>query len=68
MLSLMSKDDVIAKFVYNTVPHTYQFARFTDWFRVYLENQRTETERSNSYNSYFKNKYDSVVKSLTYLD
>lgn len=64
----MSKDDIIARFVYNTPPHTYQFARFTDWFRIYLENQKQETERSTSYNAYFKNKFDSVVKALTYLD
>ena len=68
MLHLMIKDDVIARFVYNTPPHTYQFARFTDWFRNYLENQRQDTERSQGYNSYFKNKFDSIVKSLGYLE
>ena len=68
MLHLMIKDDVIARFVYNTPPHTYQFARFSDWFRGYLENQRTDTERSQGYNSYFKNKFDAIVKSLGYLE
>ena len=68
MLHLMIKDDVIARFVYNTPPHTYQFARFTDWFRNYLENQKQDTERSQSYNSYFKNKFDCIVKSLGYLE
>ena len=38
MLHLMTKDDTIARFVYNQPPQTYQFARFTDWFRIYLEN------------------------------
>lgn len=37
MLSLMAKDDVIARFVYNAAPPTYQSARFTDWIRPYLE-------------------------------
>jgi len=68
MLHLMIKDDVIARFVYNTPPHTYQFARFTDWFRNYLENQKQDTERSQGYNSYFKNKFDCIVKSLGYLE
>jgi hypothetical protein len=67
MLSLMAKDDDISRFVYNTTPPTYQYARFTDWFRVYLENQHTDTERSANYNSFFKNKFISIVKSLTYL-
>lgn len=68
MLSLMASDDAIGRFVYQTPPHTYQFARFTDWFAYYLENQRQDTEKSSSYNSYFKNKHDSVVKSLAYLE
>jgi hypothetical protein len=64
----MSKDDLIARFVYNTVPPTYQSCRFTDWIRPYLEMQRLDTERSNSYNSYFKSKYESIIKSLGYLE
>ncbi len=36
--------------------------------RPYLENQRNETERSNSYNQYYKNKYEAIIKSLTYLE
>lgn len=68
MLNLMSKDDDIARFVYYTIPPTYQYARYTDWIRIYLENQRQETERSASYNNYFKNKFDSILKSLVYLE
>jgi len=63
----MSKDDAIARFVYKTSPPTYQSARFTDWIRPYLQTQQVETEKSGSYNSYFKNKYEAVLKSLTYL-
>ena len=62
----MAKDDAIAKFVYNTVPPTYQSARFIDWIKPYLEIQRQETERSNSYNSYFKAKYQSILQSLIF--
>ena len=68
MLSLMAKDDTIASFVYKSAPPTYQSSRFIDWIRPYLDVQRAETERSNSYNSYFKAKYDSIIKSLKYLD
>ena len=68
LLHLMSKDDAIARFVYTTAPPTYQSARFTDWMRPYLETQKSEVEKSNSSNSYFKNKYDATCKSLGYLD
>ena len=68
MLHLMSKDEAIARFVYKTAPPTYQSARFTDWIRPYLENQRGETEKAGSYNSYFKNKLESILKSLIYLE
>jgi hypothetical protein len=67
MLHLMAKDEIIARFVYKTAPPNYQSARFTDWIRPYLESQRMETEKSGSYNSYFKNKYEAVLKSLIYL-
>lgn len=68
MLHLMAKDDVIARFVYKTPAHTYQCARFTDWFRSYLNTQRAETEKSITYNNYFKSKFESILKSLIYLE
>jgi hypothetical protein len=37
LLSLMRKDEVIAKYLYHLPSFTYQGARFTDWFRPYLE-------------------------------
>jgi hypothetical protein len=40
MLSLMAKDEDIARFVYNSVPPTYQYSRYSDWIRPYLEGQR----------------------------
>jgi hypothetical protein len=67
MLSLMSKDDEIARFVYNTAPVTYQTSRFSDWFRPYLESQLMESQKSFSYSGYYKNKYENVTKALTYL-
>lgn len=63
MLSLMAKDDDIARFVYKTAPPTYQISRYSDWIRTYLENQKHEVEKANSY-AYFKNKHDAILKSL----
>jgi hypothetical protein len=37
MLSLMAKDDDIARFVYSSAPPTYQHARYSDWIKPYLE-------------------------------
>ena len=67
MLSLMAKDDVIAKFVSQSAPYNYSLSRYSDWIRPYLEFQKTEVERSNSY-SYFKNKHDAILKSISYLE
>jgi hypothetical protein len=63
----MSKDEDIARFVYNTSPVTYQTARFTDWFRPYLESQLVDSQKSYNYSGFFKNKYDNIVKALGYL-
>lgn len=66
MLSLMAKDELIARYVYRQAPPTYQGARYTDWIRPYLEYQRSEVERTNSY-AYFKAKHESILKAIEYL-
>lgn len=65
MLSLMAKDEDVARYVYSASPPTYQVARYSDWIRPYLEYQKAEVERTNSY-AYFKSKHDAIVKSLDY--
>jgi len=67
MLSLMSKDEDVARFVYRSAPPTYQGARYSDWIRPYLEGQRSDIERANAY-SYFKNKHDTILKSIKLLE
>jgi len=37
MLSMMAKDEDIARFVFKSAPPTYQMARYSDWIRPYLE-------------------------------
>ena len=66
MLSLMAKDEQIARYVYSQAAPTYQGARYTDWIRPYLEYQKAEVERTNSY-AYFKAKHDAILKALEYL-
>lgn len=67
MLSLMAKDEQIARYVYNASPPTYQSSRYSDWIRPYLEYQKADVERTNMY-SYNKAKYDNILKSLEYLN
>src|SRR5207244_7574267 len=67
MLSLMAKDDDIARFVYYSAPPTYQHARYSDWIKPYLEHQKADIERSNAY-SYFKNKHDTILHTLKLFD
>ena len=62
----MAKDEEVARYVYNQAPPTYQGARYTDWIRPYLEYQKAEVERTNSY-AYFKNKHDAILKALDHL-
>jgi hypothetical protein len=66
MLSIMAKDEKIARYVYSQAAPTYQGARYTYWIRPYLEYQKTEVERTNSY-AYFKAKHDAILKALDYL-
>lgn len=67
LLSLMAKDEDIARFVYTSAPPNYTHARYTDWIRPYLIYQRQEAERTSSY-TYFKGKYENILKSIKYLD
>jgi len=69
LLSLMRKDSAVAHFIYHLPAHTYQCARFTDWFRPYLEEQLADPSRSSvAANQYMRNKYDLLTKALAHLD
>lgn len=69
LLSLMKKDKVIARYIYHLPPPTYQSARFTDWFRPYLEEQLNDPSRASaSSNQYFKHKYELLNKAIAHLD
>ena len=67
MVSLMAKDEDIARYVYNSAPYTYQYSRYSDWIRPYLQYQKSDVEKSNAY-TYFKAKLDTINKTLTLLE
>lgn len=69
LLSVMRKDKEIARFVYHLPPSTYQCARFTDWFRPYLEEQLADPARASAAtNSYYRSKYELLAKAVAHLD
>jgi hypothetical protein len=39
LIKLCLSDEGIARYVYSMPAHTYQYARYVDWFREYLEDQ-----------------------------
>ncbi len=59
----MANDPVIAKFIYQQAPPTYQVSRYIDWILPYLEQQRAETEKNSTY-TYMKNKFEAILKCL----
>lgn len=68
LLSLMRKDEAIARYVYHLPAHSYQGARFTDWFRPYIEEQLHDSKGSASAAQHFKNKCDLLTKAAAHLD
>lgn len=65
----MRKDNDIARFVFHLPPAAYQCARFTDWFRPYLEEQLADPSRASAAtNQYFRNKYDLLAKAMAHLE
>ena len=63
----MVKDEKIAMYLYKLLPHTYQYSRYSDWIIPYLDGQKNELERTNSY-QYMKQKYEAVLKSLALME
>jgi len=57
LISLCIKDEVIAKFIYNMPPPSYQMARYTDWFWDYIETQRQEHEKYDQYSTLSSQSY-----------
>ena len=46
LISLCLKDIDIARYIYRQAPPSYQYARYSDWFRSYIETQQMELEKS----------------------
>lgn len=46
LISLCLKDIDIARYIYRQAPPSYQYARYSDWFKSYIELQQQELEKS----------------------
>jgi hypothetical protein len=67
LLVLMTSDSAIARYVYNSPAPTYQNAHYSDWFRSYLQMQKADIERTNSF-AYNRQKYDDITFALEMLN
>ena len=50
LLYLCIQDDAILRFVYDTLPPTYQHAHMTDWFKLYIMEQAKHIEKMTAVN------------------
>ena len=69
----MRKDNEIARYLYNLPGPSYQYSRFTDWFRPFLEEQLADTARAQSSNyaatsGFMKSKLNNLAKACSHLD
>lgn len=69
LLSLCLKDRQICEYVYKCAPPSYQYARYSDWFRGYLEHQQHEMESTNmSTYSYYQPRIQAIKKAFVHLE
>lgn len=66
LLSLMAKDRDVAAFIFRQPSHTFQYARFVDWFRPYLEGEKVVSSQQSS-DFYQQAKLELIDKALKHL-
>lgn len=68
LLEIIVGNDFLLKYMFDLDPPTYEFARFTDWFRPYLEKELQKAHRSMSSYSRSNKKEESIVKCFSFLE
>lgn len=66
-MSLCIKDSTIAAYMYRMAPHTYQYARYTDWFGNYISGQKDEMEKMSGY-AYYQDRIKTTSRAVLMLD
>ena len=64
LLALIAQDEVVAKYFSELPGPTYCLARYTDWFKPYLEKQLADA-KGGSHASYSTQREETVVKCLS---
>jgi hypothetical protein len=67
LLEIIVENQFLSEYVFNLDPPTYQYARFTDWFRPYLNKRIKEIKRNMQYRHSTK-KQECVIKCFAYLE
>jgi len=66
LLSLADKDDTIARYIWDGLPACYIYARYSDWFKEYIDSQRqviATTANANNY-SFFQARIKALEKAV----
>jgi ubiquitin carboxyl-terminal hydrolase 34 len=50
LLEIIVENKFLSEYMFNLDPPTYEYARFTDWFRPYLQKELEKAQRNISYN------------------
>jgi len=67
LLEIIVGSPFLSEYMFNLDPPTYEFARFTDWFRPYLIKELEKAQRNSTYKQSSK-KEESIMKSFDFLE
>lgn len=67
LLEIIVGSPFLSEYMFNLDPPTYEFARFTDWFRPYLGKELEKAQKNSTYKQSSK-KGESIMKSFDFLE
>ena len=68
LIQLCLKDIEIARYIYRQAPPSYQYSRYSDWFKSYIETQQMELEKSSmAAYSYYQARVKATQKAVILL-
>jgi len=67
LLEIIVENQFLSEYMFNLDPPTYEYARFTDWFRPYLEKELEKARRNMTYRHSTK-KEEQIVKCFSFLE
>jgi hypothetical protein len=68
LLETIVGNQFLSEYMFNLDPPTYEFARFTDWIRPYLQKELEKCHRSMSSYMRSNKKEESIMKCFSYLE